>query len=85
MLFIKFYVISNKDIEYFAKYYDSIIIPEYTKRTHPKCAITKRNRWMVEQADLFVCYVERQEGGAYTAMKYAEKLGINIINLAELK
>ena len=73
----------EKDIEYYEKYYDNVMIPECIGRTHPKGAITKRNRWMVEQADLFVCYVEREEGGAYTAMKYAKKLDKPIINLAE--
>ena len=38
---------------------------------------------MVEQADLFICYVEREEGGAYTALKYAKKLEKEVINLAE--
>ena len=40
---------------------------------------------MVEQADLFVCYVEREEGGAYTAMKYAKKLEKKVINLATIE
>jgi hypothetical protein len=74
---------SEKDIEYLEKYYDRIIIPERVGRMHPKGAITARNRWMTEQADLFVCYVEREDGGAYTAMKYAKKLGKQILNLAE--
>ena len=73
----------EKDMEYYEKYYDNVMIPECIGRTHPKGAITKRNRWMVEQADLFVCFVEREEGGAYTAMKYAKKLEKQIINLAE--
>ena len=73
----------EKDMEYYEKYYDNVMIPECIGRTHPKGAITKRNRWMVEQADLFICYVEREEGGAYTALKYAKKLEKEVINLAE--
>ena len=72
----------EKDMEYYEKYYDSVMIPECIGRTYPKGAITKRNRWMVEQCDLFICYVEREEGGAYAAMKYAKKLDKEIINLA---
>lgn len=64
----------EKDIEYYGEYYDNVIIPDCIEKTHPKGAITKRNRWMVEQADLFVCYVEREEGGAYAALKYAKNL-----------
>ena len=74
---------SQKDMEYYLGYYDHVIIPEHIEKVHPKGAITKRNRWMVEQADLLICYVEREEGGAYAALKYAEKLGKPIINLAK--
>ena len=73
---------TEKDLEYYEKYYDEVVIPECIGCSHPKAAIIKRNRWMVEQADLFVCYVERKNGGAYTAWKYAKKLGKQIINLA---
>ena len=73
----------EKNTVYYEKYYDTVMIPECIGKTHPKGAITKRNRWMVEQADLFICYVEREEGGAYTALKYAKKLEKNIINLAQ--
>jgi len=73
----------EKDMEFYEKYYDRVMIPECIMRAHPKGAINKRNRWMVEQADLFICYVERKEGGAYTALKYAKKLGKDTVNLAE--
>ncbi len=68
--------------EFYEKYYDSIIIPPAIDGTHPKGAIKKRNRWMVEECELFVCYVEHEGGGAYSAMQYAAKLGKRIINLA---
>lgn len=72
------------DIEYYEKYYDSIIIPERVYGAHPKSAITLKNRWMIEQSDLVIIYVERDKGGAYTAMKYAEKLNKQIINLCRM-
>ena len=61
------------------KYYDRVNIPI---SAHPKVAITKRNEWMVEQADLVLCYIERESGGAYKAIQYAKKLDKEIINLA---
>jgi len=73
-----------KDMEYYEDYYDSVMIPECVEKAHPKGAIAKRNKWMVEQADLFICYVEAEEGGAYNALKYAKKLKKQIINLAEM-
>ncbi|MBE6536982.1 MAG: hypothetical protein E7673_03405 [Ruminococcaceae bacterium] len=73
----------EKNVSYYEKYYDDVIIPECVEKTHPKGAITKRNRWMIEQADIFVCYVERETGGAYDALKYAKKLKKQIINIAK--
>lgn len=70
------------DIDMLEKQFDSVIIPPTLHHVHPKAAIKKRNEWMVEQAQLLLCYVEKQSGGAYTAMKYAERLGKEIINLA---
>ena len=76
---------AEKDMEYYEAYYNNVMIPECIGRTHPKGAITKRNRWMVEACDLFICYVEREDGGAYTAMKYAKKLEKKVINLAKIE
>ena len=36
-----------KDMKYYEEYYDNVIIPECVEISHPKVAITKRNRWMV--------------------------------------
>ena len=69
-------------LEYYEKYYDSIIIPDVTSGVHPKSAITVKNHWMVEQADLVIVYVEREAGGAFKAMQYAKSLNKPIINLS---
>ena len=74
---------SMKDDEYYEHYYDSILYP-IDKKTHYKKAITKRNEWLVDHADLLVAFVENEKaGGAYTALKYAEKQGVENINLGE--
>ena len=39
---------------------------------------------MIEKSDLVIVYVERQSGGAYAAMRYAEKLNKQIINLYDI-
>ena len=61
-----------KNMEYYEKYYDDIIIYEAEEKPHPKRAITERNRFMIDMADLVIAYVDRQEGGAYEAMRYAQ-------------
>ena len=71
-----------KDDEYYEKFYDEVQYP-VDSRTHPKAAITKRNRWMIENSDLLVAFVEEgRGGGAMTTLKYAESRGLEIINLA---
>ena len=62
--------------------YDTIIYPPL--ETVPlKFAISRRNKWMIDQADLIITYVEYSYGGAYKALKYAIRKKKNIINLAK--
>ena len=73
------------DMEYYEKYYDDIVIPDAVHGVHPKAAITVRNRWMVEQSDLVIVNVIRNQGGAYAAKRYAEKLNKRIIDLSSVE
>lgn len=73
-----------KDMEYYEEYYDGIVIPPELHGAHPKSAITLKNKWMVECSDLVIANVERENGGAYTAMKYAEKMQKQVSNIASL-
>lgn len=67
----------------YESFYDEIIYP-VDKNTHFKQAITKRNRWMIENSDLLICFVlDKNIGGADDALKYATKIGIKVINIAE--
>ena len=72
---------ASKDQQYYEKYYDDICMP-ISSNTHYKSAITKRNQWMVDNSDLVIAYVEKQSGGAYAALKYAQKRGIAVRNIA---
>ena len=45
-----------KDDIYHEKFYDEVQYP--IVRTHPKATITKRNRWMIENADILISFVE---------------------------
>lgn len=65
--------------------YDSIYIPSELADVHPKSAITKRNRIMVDESDLIICYLSREHGGAYTSVNYAKKKNIPTINLGDTK
>ena len=64
-------------------YYDEIEV--FGSRSgHYKAAFQARNRSMVDRSHLSVFCVERNEGGAWQTMKYAQKQGKNIINLYDV-
>jgi len=69
--------------EYFHDYYTDVEISYEASKSHPKSAIQIRNREMVDRADLIICYVEHNEGGAWQTVKFAIKQGKNVINLAQ--
>lgn len=48
----------------------------------PRFAISRRNRWMIGQADYCICYVTHRWGGAYQFAALAKKRGVEVINLA---
>lgn len=68
----------NRDREYYESSYDEIIIPDIGG-VHYKRAITVRNRWIAERADVVLAYVIRDFGGAYDMCRYAEKIGKRVI------
>ena len=52
--------------------YDATIYPPLETVPH-RYAISYRNRWMVENADIVVSYVLRDWGGAAATLKYAKR------------
>jgi hypothetical protein len=73
----------NTEKSYFQSLYDEILLPEEVEYTYYKAAITKRNRWMVDRADLMLAYIDHDYGGAYQTYRYAQKKSVPIINIAE--
>ena len=63
---------------------------EYDYTTYPplenvprRFAISRRNRWMVDNSDVVVAYVTHDWGGAATTLKYAERKKKEIIRYTE--
>ena len=65
------------------KYYDEVWYPKELHRVHYKAAVGKRNEWFVNDSNLLIAYVEREEGGAYLCMKMAIEKGTAVKNIAE--
>ncbi len=68
--------------ESFEDYYDSVEVSYEASKAHPKAAIQIRNREMVDRADLVICYIEHETGGAYHTVRYAKRKGKVVLNLA---
>ena len=67
--------------DFYERFYDEVRYIEL-KNDHQTIA-SKRNKWMIDHADMLVAYVEPDRNGeAMTALKYAERKGVKIINLA---
>ena len=74
------YPVVNLDI--IEKSYDSVIIPT-DRKCHYKAAIGERNKWLAENCDMMIVYIKRDYGGAYKCYKYAQELGVPIMNIAD--
>ena len=64
--------------------YDETIYPEI-ENVPLKFAISKRNRWMVDNSDLLIAYVNFSWGGAVKTLEYAHKKNKAYINLGNYK
>ena len=48
---------------------------------HPKFAIDRRNRWMIDHSDYCVCYINHTWGSAYKFAGLAKRHSKTVINL----
>lgn len=54
----------------------------YTSQQYTKGCMHKRNRHLVDNSSVCVCYLSKESGGTAYTVGYAEKKGLEIINLA---
>lgn len=71
----------NMDKAIYEAQYDEILIPAELDSVHPKAAIGLRNRWMVDHSDIVVAALHRDFGGAAEAVRYAEKVGKEVMRI----
>lgn len=64
------------------KLYDLTLYPPL-ESVPLKFAISKRNEWMINQADLVISYIDYTYGGAYKSFCYAKRKKKRVINLSE--
>ena len=71
-------VIPYLDRKYDETEYDYTLYPPL-ESVPPRYAILRRNKWMVEQADVVIAYVTHSWGGAAKTLKYAQTKKKNLI------
>ena len=55
----------------------------YTSEVYYRGCMHKRNRHLVDNSSLCICYLTEDRGGTYYTVNYAKENGLQIINLAE--
>lgn len=69
--------------EYFHEFYSYVEISDKAAASHPKSAIKIRNKEIADRADLIICYLTKNQGGAYNAVTYCQKTSKPIINISK--
>ena len=84
LLFITPYLNNNySKLETAKLYYDGIIYPPLENVPRRFC-ISKRNEWMVDEADFVIAFVKYSWGGAAKTLEYAKRKKVGFFNLADL-
>ena len=53
----------------------------YTSKIYYSGCMFKRNRHLVDNSNLCICYLTRQTGGTAYTVRYAESKGVTVLNL----
>lgn len=62
---------------------DATVFPEGLELSLPRFAICKRNRWLLENAQIVIAYVAHTTSNAHRWLERARKKGLRVINLAK--
>lgn len=60
------------------------LYPEGMESIHPRFAISRRNKWMVQESDVVVTYITHSWGGAAQFAELAERKHKKVINIASI-
>ena len=53
----------------------------YTSEENKKGCMHKRNRYLVDNSSLCICYITRKSGGTAYTVKYAQNNGMTVVNV----
>ena len=52
------------DMDSYEEYYNEVMIPRELYKVHYKAAIEKRNEWIIDNTDLMIMHVTKEEGNS---------------------
>ena len=52
--------------------------------SYTKGCMMRRNRYMVDNSSVCICYVNKNSGGSFYTMNYAVNSGLRVINIADM-
>ena len=61
------------------------VFPSQLDNTPRKYAISKRNKYMIEQSNYMICYVDNTQTNAYAFAEKAIKKGLAVFNLGQVE
>lgn len=74
---------NKKDVEVYEYIKSKCDKYVYTSKEYTNGCMLKRNRHLVDNSSLCICYLTRNTGGTAYTVRYAKQKGLNIINLAD--
>ena len=57
----------------------------YTSQEYTRGCMHKRNRHLVDNSSVCICYLTKKSGGTFYTVNYAKKRGLRIYNIAEIQ
>lgn len=54
----------------------------YVSKEYNRDCMFKRNRHLIDNSSLCICYLKKETGGTAYTVEYAKKKGVSVINLA---
>lgn len=62
--------------------FDEIIFPSELEKSHYKASIPKRNKYMVNNSTVAICFISHGWGNAVKTYEFAKRKNLKIINLS---
>ena len=75
---------NKKDVEVYEYIKSKCDKYVYTSKEYTNGCMQKRNRHLVDNSSLCICYLTEDKGGTAYTVNYARQKGLKIINIAEI-